>query len=150
MKDKGEVRRAVRGLLSARTLGVLCSTSGDQPYASLVAYAFTPSLKAIIFATGRFTRKYENLSGQRKAAFLVDTRTNHPTDFARAKAVTVIGEVREAAGRSRETCRKLFLARHPSLEDFARAPSTAIFRLRVRDYVLVRNFQHVDILTMGR
>lgn len=75
MKAEGEVRRAVRKLLASQPLAVLGSADGDQPYASLVAYAPSPDLKSLLFATGRFTRKYENLRGNRKAALLVDTRT---------------------------------------------------------------------------
>ena len=149
MKAEGEVRRAVRKLLASQPLAVLCSAAGGQPYASLVAFAHSPDLKSLLFATGRFTRKYENLRENRKAALLVDTRTNRPADFASAAAVTAVGEVKEVSGRGREAFLKVFLARHPALSDFARAPSTALFRLRVKDYVLVRTFQKVDILTVG-
>ena len=148
MKAEGDIRRAVRKLLASQPLAVLCSADGDQPYASLVAYAYSPDLKSLLFATGRFTRKYENLCDNRKAALLVDTRTNRPVDFAEAAAVTAVGEVKEVSERGREAFLKRYLKRHPSLADFVRAPSTALFRLRVKDYVLVRTFQKVDILTL--
>ncbi len=143
-----EVRRAVRKLLASQPLAVLCSAGGEQPYANLVAYAPSPDLKSLLFVTGRFTRKYDNLQDNRKAALLVDTRTNRPADFVSAEAVTAVGEVKEVSGRGREVFLRNFLKRHPALDDFARAPSTALFRFRVKDYVLVRTFQKVDILTL--
>ncbi len=149
MKAEGEVRRAIRKLLASQPLAVLCSADGDQPYASLVAYAPSPDIKSLLFATGRFTRKYENLRENRKASLLIDTRANLPIDFAEAAAVTAVGEVREVSKRGREAFLERFLKRHPSLDDFARAPSTALCRLRVKDYVLVRTFQKVDILTLS-
>jgi len=148
MKEEGDVRLAIRKLLAAQPLAVLCSVDRDQPYASLVAYAYRPDLTSLLFVTGRFTRKYDNLTGNRKAALLIDTRTNRPADFASAVAVTAVGEAREVGERGRAAFLKRFLARHPSLEDFARAPSTALIRFRVADYVLVRQFQKVDVLAV--
>jgi hypothetical protein len=40
--------------------------------------------------------------------------------------------------------RDAYLARHPYLAGFATSPSCAVMRVRVRSYIVVRDFQEVQ------
>jgi len=137
------VKEAIRGLLSAQSLAVLATHSGGQPYASLVAFAATPDLTNLLFATTRATRKFANLSADSRAALLVDSRSNKEIDFETAAAVTAVGKVREAEKTEKEPLLNLYVAKHPHLAEFVRSPTCAFLRVEVKAYYLVRRFQEV-------
>jgi hypothetical protein len=56
-----QLRQKVRTLLDSRIQGVLATQYDRQPYTSLMAFAVTPDLHWIVFATYRATRKHANL-----------------------------------------------------------------------------------------
>jgi hypothetical protein len=58
-------------------------------------------------------------------------------------AVTVLGVARELEGNEAEQAHETYLGRHPHLEQFISSPSTALLRLDVEKYILVRRFQDV-------
>lgn len=140
-----ELRNDLRRLLRER-LAVLSTHDEGQPYASLVAFAATEDLRHIVFATSRPTRKYANLSADARVALLIDSRRNVESDFHRAEAVTAIGTVAELTGPERDTYLSLYLAKHPALEDFVRAPTCALLCISVERYIRVKNFQRVSEL----
>jgi hypothetical protein len=133
----------VRSLLSGQRLAVVATHTGGQPYANLVAFAASEDLKSLFFATARTTRKFENISADCRVALLIDSRQNREGDFHEAAAVTVMGSAGEAIGAEKAQALGGYLAKHPYLEDFVRAPSCALFKVIVDKYVLVRNFQNV-------
>ncbi|RPJ76686.1 MAG: pyridoxamine 5'-phosphate oxidase family protein [Desulfobacteraceae bacterium] len=134
----------LRSLLSTQRLAVVSTHSAaGHPYANLVAFAASDDLKHIFFATPRSTRKFENLEADCRVALLVDSRSNREEDFHEAVAVTVMGRAGELYGAERDDAIRLYLAKHPYLEDFVRAPTCALFKIHVQRYVLVRHFQNV-------
>ncbi|MFO7708503.1 MAG: pyridoxamine 5'-phosphate oxidase family protein [Desulfobacterales bacterium] len=137
------VSAAVRGLLGGQRLAVVSTHTAGHPYANLVAFAESPDLKSLFFATARSTRKFENLSADCRVALLIDNRRNREGDFHEAAAVTVMGSAGEAANAEKEAALRLYLAKHPYLEEFVRAPTCALFKVYVQKYILVRNFQSV-------
>jgi hypothetical protein len=52
----------IRALVEGELYGVLCTQGSEQPYGSLVAFAFGPDLSAAAFATPITTRKFQLLS----------------------------------------------------------------------------------------
>ncbi len=141
-----ELQRRIGALLKTQKLAVLSSQGPDGPYGSLVAFAETPDLKQLLFATTRSTRKYNNLCGNPRVALLIDNRSNRESDFYRAMAVTAIGEAREVAAQERETPVSLYLTKHPRLTDFLSSPSCALFCVGVETYLSVSRFQNVQEL----
>jgi hypothetical protein len=133
----------LRELLSSQLLGVLGTHHAGAPYTSLVGFAATDDLRSLLFATGRQTRKHENLAADARASMLVDNRTNRPADFTEASAATAVGIVEEIGADDRADLEALFLAKHPHLESFVRSPSSALLSLRVSVYMVVTRFQHV-------
>lgn len=137
-------RSVVERLLHDQLLAVLGTRlQGGAPYTSLVAFAATPELRHLLFATGRATRKWANLVHDARASMLIDSRTNRASDFAEAAAVTVLGTVAEVGDEERDPFLDVFLAKHPHLAEFAEAPTCVLLRLVVERYILVTRFQHV-------
>ena len=97
-----KLRANIHQLLAGQRLAVLSTSDKRRPYASLVAFCFSPDLRIIYFATPRATRKYANLMNQPQVAFLVDSRANQAEDFHQAAAVTVLGRCEEVAEERKE------------------------------------------------
>ncbi len=148
MADKTSIRREITALVNSQLLAVLSTHRDGQPYASLVAFAFSEDLAEIYFATARSTRKFTNIRQDRRVALLIDNRSNRSEDFHAAAAVTVIGSAVELEGQIREDSVRKYLARHPYLEEFVRAPTTALLKVAVSRYILVTRFQEVFELHM--
>ena len=79
---------------------------------------------------------------------LVDNRSNNDADFRNAIAVTAVGTAEEIKDSKRENLLHLYLAKHHSLEKFNHSPGSALFRIKVKKYIIVRNFQEVMELKM--
>lgn len=135
--------QTILALLAEQRVGVLGSSHNGHPYASLVAFFADDEGRNIYFVTTRATRKYGNLHDDSRVSFLVDNRQNRPDDLVEACAITAYGDAEELLPHEREDAIVRFLARHPQLHDFARSPSSAMFRIRVDSYHLVRHFQQV-------
>ncbi len=150
MNDERSHMDLLRELLETQLLGVLGTHHDGEPYTSLVGFAATPDLKQLLFATGRSTRKRANLLHDARASMLVDNRTNRPADFTEASAATAVGVVEEISDSNRPKFDRIFLTKHPHLEDFVRSPSCVLLQLRVSVYMVVNRFQHVIELHIDR
>jgi nitroimidazol reductase NimA-like FMN-containing flavoprotein (pyridoxamine 5'-phosphate oxidase superfamily) len=143
MSEHEESRAVLRMLLTDQRLAVLATHAAGHPYASLVAFAASPDLGTLVFATTRATRKYANLRDDPHVALLVDSRDAGDTDFHHAAAVTATGVVEELHEGAREDAELLLLAKHPVLTGFVSSPTCALLRLTVETYYLVSRFQNV-------
>jgi nitroimidazol reductase NimA-like FMN-containing flavoprotein (pyridoxamine 5'-phosphate oxidase superfamily) len=148
MDIKQEIKQDLSDLFSDQNLAVLATHHSGQPYASLVAFAATPDLKHLLFVTGTATRKFSNLQSDPRAAMIIDNRENQAMDIARAMAATATGTTEIVPEEHAGDLKKLYLARHPHLEEFLESPSTSLMQLRVKCYYVVRKFQHVTELHM--
>lgn len=134
----------IRRLLADQPYAVLSTQGGGQPYASLVAFAASPDLGAVVFATPRNTRKFRLLSECDHVALLADNRYVHSQAMMEVEAVTATGRaVQVGAGPEFERWSALLLAKHPHLAPFVRSPSVALFRIDVVRYFHVVRFQEV-------
>ena len=143
MSDSKEIKATIESLFKVQKLAVLSTHQNGQPYASLVAFAAGKDLKELFFATARTTRKYFSLIANPKVALLIDSRSNRNADFHEAVAVTALGAAEEVEGKDKEACLQFYLTKHSHLEEFARSPTCALIRVRVRSYYLVSRFQRV-------
>ena len=143
MDETLERIQTLQDLLHTQPLGVLSTCDRGGPHASLVAFAASDDLREILFATPRTTRKFAHLASNARGVLLVDNRTNTPADFHRAVTVAARGTVDEIPHEEKEAHLGPYLARHPHLSDFVRAPTCALMRLRVEGCTLVQRFQEV-------
>ena len=145
-ESAGNVEDTIRALFRTQKLAVLSTHGSGQPYASLVAFVSSPDLKHLYFATARTTRKYHNLDVDPRVAMLMDSRSNLESDIHTAVAVTATGTAGEVREQEKDPGVRLYLSKHPYLQDFIRAESCALIRVKVETYYLVSRFQQVMVL----
>lgn len=133
----------VSQLLSTQNLGVLATSGEEYPYTSLVGFAATRDLSALVFATMKQTRKYANLKKHPGITMLINSGTNTAGDFKDASSVTVLGRAVDAAGEEREQLQNLYLSKFPFLEGFIKDPACALVKMEIEKFILVTRFQEV-------
>ena len=143
MKTQQTAFDALRALLDSQHLAVVATQMPDGPYVSLVAFSASEDLRTIAFVTSRATRKYRNLSATPNVSVLVDSRTHSVEDFSTGSAVTAVGKATDVPKDEADAALRRFIQRHPHLEAFVKAPSTAMCLIEVKKYYLVTRFQHV-------
>ena len=143
-------RERIKELCETQRLAVVSTCGDGEPYANLVAFALSPDVRSLYFATTRATHKYRNLSVNPRCALLIDNRENATRDFHEAMAVTAMGCVQELKEDEDAAARTLLVARHAYLDTFVAAPSVACFQVKVERYILVEKFQHVVELDTSR
>ncbi len=143
METNQQIRKRLGELFRSQNLAALSTHHGGQPYASLVAFYASDDLKHIYFVTPKTTRKFANLTADERVAVMVNSSANKASDFHSAIAVTAVGSAEEVEGSEKVPIISRYLAKHPHLEDFVRAPTCALVRISVKTYYLVKNFQNV-------
>jgi len=143
MSSKEEIRQSIESLLRSQHLGVLATQGSEYPYCTLVAYAISEDLREIIFATIRDARKYRNIKKTPRVSLLIDSRVNQVNDFKDAEALTAVGSAGEISDEMKSGYLRGYLEKHPSLEEFVKAPNCALMKIQVAKYILVQHFQNV-------
>jgi len=143
MNKTDQLRLRIHDLFDSQKLAVLSTQYNGQPYASLVAFFASDDLKNIYFATPNTTRKFTNLTKDKRVAVLINNSSNQASDFHRAISVTAVGKAEELVGSEKKPILNQYLGKHPYLEEFVRSPTCALVRISVKTYYLVRNFQNV-------
>ncbi|MGW8195132.1 MAG: pyridoxamine 5'-phosphate oxidase family protein [Desulforhopalus sp.] len=143
IKTDEEMHSKIESLLRSQRLAALSTQRDGQPYTSLMAFAYTPDLKFIVVATGKSTRKHQNILHDSRVSLLIDNRSNDDSDFHSAMALTVLGKAQPMKAGEESAFRNLYLGRHPYLEKFLDSPSTAFVKIMVYHYLLVSRFQNV-------
>ena len=143
MISNDQFRQRLAELFRSQNLATLATHNDGQPYASLVAFYAADDLKHIYFVTPKTTRKFANLTADNRVAVMVNNSTNQASDLHRAISVTAVGKAEEVGGSDKELILEQYLAKHPHLEEFVRAPSCALVGISVKTYFLVKNFQNV-------
>ncbi len=125
---------------------VLATDDGGMPYTSLVSYALTPDLKTLLFATPKGTRKYANILHSGKVTLLIDNRSKRKDRLLKTEAITIIGTARPVRkGKAWDRLTELFLGKHPELEKFLYAPTTALIAVEIVRCVHVGHFQALSV-----
>ncbi len=149
LEDSPELSRILRDLMTTQNFGVLCTQSGGQPYASLMCFETSDDLARVWFATGRHTRKYENMHADNRVAFLIENTDNKPSDTFEAVVATGTGRVGELDGVEKSAALERYLLKNPQLTEFVASPSCALLQLTVGVYQVVRRFQEAVELQVG-
>jgi nitroimidazol reductase NimA-like FMN-containing flavoprotein (pyridoxamine 5'-phosphate oxidase superfamily) len=146
MASNDQFRIRLDKLFGSQNLAALSTHHDGQPYTSLVAFYAADDLKHIYFVTPKTTRKFANLTADRRVAIMVNSSSNQASDFHQAISVTAVGSAEEVGGSEKKAILKHYLAKHPYLEDFVRAPTCALVGISVKTYYMVKNFQNVTEL----
>lgn len=142
-EDELQLKKLLKDLFKSQLFASLATQQLTRPYNNLIAFAATQDLKEILFVTRRQTHKYANLISNNNVSVLIDNRSNKDADFRNAVAVTAVGTAEEVKDSRRESLLNLYLTKHHSLEKFAHSAESALFKIRVKRYFIVRNFQDV-------
>ncbi|MDH4232514.1 MAG: pyridoxamine 5'-phosphate oxidase family protein [Nitrospirota bacterium] len=124
---------------------VLATESNRRPYTSLIAYAMTPDMKGLIFATPRETSKYKNLLKNRNVSLLIDTRTETGGDYMKTEAMTLLGTaVPVRRGRKWDELSGILIKKHPELAEFIQSATTALVLVELSYCYHISSFQTVS------
>lgn len=138
------VVQSIKELCEDQSFGVLSTKGTDQPYSSLIGFATSYNLEYIVFATPVQTRKFNLLTHNEKVSVLIDNRSNQPDSINRISALTAIGSVTVLNQESDiKKWSNVLINKHPYLDKFINASSTAIVLIKVSKYFYVRRFQEV-------
>ena len=125
---------------------VLATDDAGSPYTSLISYAITPDLKMAIFATPKGTRKYRNILHSAQVALLIDNRSKSRRRLLKTEAITIIGAAKQVRkGKKWGDLAVIFLRKHPDLEEFLNAPTTALIAVQIIQCVHVGHFQTLSV-----
>lgn len=149
VKDPRKLTEQLHDLFSTQPLAVLSTNANGQPYCNLIAFAASDDITGLVFATTRTTRKYTNIRSNARVSLLIDNRSNSVSDFHNAMAVTCIGTVSEVSEQEKTDFLKIYLKKHPHLEDFVMSPTCALMQVKVEKYYVVKKFQNVMVLHVG-
>lgn len=139
------IKNKIRIMVETQATGVLATVVDQRPYASLVAFSYSPDLKKIFFATPNNTTKYRNLTGNPNISLIIDSRICNPKDFSLSAAVTVMGEAHELAGPDRSRRLEDHSARLPGLAEFFSSPAMAMFQIDVHSYIVAEGLTEVAV-----
>ena len=142
-EEEVQLKKLLKELFRSQLFAALATQQLTRPYNNLIAFAATDDLKSILFATRRQTNKYANLLSNNSVSVLIDNRTNRDSDFRSAVAVTATGTAEEVKDDQDDGLLQLYLVKHHNMEKFVHSPDSALFRIRVKRYYIVRNFQEV-------
>jgi nitroimidazol reductase NimA-like FMN-containing flavoprotein (pyridoxamine 5'-phosphate oxidase superfamily) len=148
MTTPEQLRHTVRVLLDSQVQGVLATQHDRRPYTSLMAFAVTPDLQWIVFATYRATQKHANLLANPRASLLIDNRTNKSADYQNTVAISAEGTVSEVDVAQHGELLQLYLRKHPQLSGFVSAADCVLLQLKVESFYVVSQFQNVTVLQM--
>jgi len=79
-------------------------------------------------------------------SLLVDDRKNVTSDIMNARAVSAEAEAKNVK-KEKEKLKKLLLKRHPELAGFLNEPDCELFKLEVKKYYYVDNFNNKNVLS---
>lgn len=143
-RGAANVAERLKFINSTQRHAVLATAPNDQPYTSLVAFAMTPDMTSLVFATPRKTAKYRNILRNRKVALLVDTRSNTVASYVKSEAITIIGTAMPLRrGKIREALSGILIKKHPALRRFVQEETTAIIVVKAEKCFHTGSFQEV-------
>ncbi len=149
-KGTADIAKRLRALGLAQPFAVLATNGDGGPYASLVSFALSPDLKQVIFATPKNTRKYRNILNTHDVAILIDNRSNKSKGFVKTQAITILGTARVVRrGRLWLEYAGIFLKKHPELEEFINASTTALVVIDIKTCIHAGNFQTITTMDWG-
>jgi hypothetical protein len=129
-----------------QAFAVLATEDAGRPYTSLVAFALSPDLTKVLFATPKATRKYRNILKGKHVALLIDDRSRRGKALLQAEALTILGSAAPLKrGHARDELAAIFVRKHPDLEEFVQSSTTALVSVAIRECVHVSQFQTVSV-----
>jgi len=147
-KTQGEVnvQERLHILNNKQRHAVLATDSDGQPHTSLVAFALTPDAKGLLFATPKKTTKYQNMLDNNRVSLMIDTRSNSARGYMKSEAMTILGSATPLRRSNKwNELAGSFIKKHPGLEEFVMAHSTALVLVSFTKVLHAGKFQTVTV-----
>ena len=138
------------GFFTEQRTAVLATAREDQPYCSLMAFAWLDGdPRQLVMASPSHSEKMTNIEHNPKVSLLIDSSRNAPEDSHTAKAVTVLGTARICPAGDQDRAAAALSERHPHLASFIQDPGTALLCVSAHRLLLVEHFQDVTLIETG-
>lgn len=139
-----ELQDDIRKLCESELFGVLATQGKGITHASLISFAISNDLRYIVFATPINTGKFNLIAAEENISVLVDDRSSHKDSINEISALTIIGKGKILADENEiYKWATLLIEKHPNLNTFVKAQSTAIILVDVEKYLYVKKFQEM-------
>jgi len=120
-KDKMQI---INDLIVGKDLCVLATSDGIEPLASLMTYFADHAVMKFYFLSRSDSQKNKNLKKNPHVSMLIDRRDEE-------LALTIQGVYSPIKKKQTvEAITKLFLMKHPQLQEFANHPKTELIRIK--------------------
>ncbi len=140
---RADVFSRLKLLAAKQGFAALATISAQGPQLSLVAFALSPDLHDVCFATPKNTNKYRNIMADPRVSLLLDSRKKR--GLSGVEALALSGRARLVRrGKKRDELVARLLVRHPELDDFLRAPGTAVISIELEWASHVEDFQRLS------
>lgn len=137
-------RDGIVELLHSVGHGVLATEHAGQPHTSLVAITPVDGWHRLVFATYRNTRKFNNLTHNKRVSILMDGRQSEANGMGHCCFVlSAVGRVQEITADSLCALRLAHLHRHPDLRAFTDSPDCVLLEVVVEAYQVVQGIDDV-------
>jgi heme iron utilization protein len=146
MLEQTRLNETITAISAQQRFGVLATRGTPGPHTSLIAFAVSPDLQTVVFATPSATRKLANITACGTVSLLFDNRRNEDDLLYDTTAVSAFGVARVAGAHERDNLLELYLRRHPYLRTFLEKPDTVLVSVAVEYYEVVSRFQDVQRL----
>ena len=147
MNKQDTIKEYIEGFIKTSRFAVLATEGDGQPHTSLVAITPFGSLRQLIFATYRNTRKYRNLANNCKVAVLIEGTHVNMKGLNEIVVLSIIGYTEEIRITDNEAAYQAHLKRHPEMESFMLSPDCALILVTAQSYQVVNGIDDVMWLT---
>lgn len=138
-------RHSILTMLHDIGFGVLATEHAGQPHTSLIAITPLDNGQRLLFATYRNTRKFSNLTHNKRVSVLMDGRSRvgysgTPTCFV----LSAVGRVQEIGAISDPNLLRAHVQHHPDLNAFTQDPDCVLLEMVVEAYQVVNGIDDVS------
>jgi len=125
--------------------GVLATEQAGQPHTSLIAFTPLDDGQRLLFATYRNTRKFNNLTHNKRVSVLMDgrSRVGH-CDTPNCFVLSAVGHVQDIGVTAYPTLLDAHLQHHPDLLTFTQDTDCVLLEMVVEAYQVVSGIDDVS------
>jgi hypothetical protein len=137
-------RDGIVALLNSVGFAVLATEHAGQPHTSLVAITPVDNWHRLVFATYRNTRKFTNLTHNKRVSVLMDGRHHAaPCGAPGSFVLSAVGRVQDVDPAVHPATLQAHLQRHPDLLAFTQSPDCVLLEVVVEAYQVVHGIDDV-------
>lgn len=141
---QADLAKLIQKIFASESFGVLATKGHGECYTNLISFATSDDLTKIAFATPRKTRKFKMIEENKNVSILIDNRSNSEHNLNDIVAITSLGKGRVLREKDEiSKWSKKLLDKHSYLDDFIKAPTSAIILVDISKYYYVTSFQKV-------